>query len=319
MSRQDEPRRESLSASERAYQRLLSLAPRDFKDGCGPQLEQSFGDLYREEQHKGTFGLAKLWLRTFPDLALTVAAENFKPATQYQQPWRERASGIDVVIAFTLSLSLVFVALSTSFSFLQPAALERSFDELSTNLVILVAFAIGLPTIFSVALVLRVEATKVTVASIGLRRTSARWLMIGAVAGLSCWILGNALSTLYYWVFGGPINPFREEYVDLLAQATLLQHVLFGAGWLLTALATQLLLLGMMYTYLRRWGVKVATVVGAVVFGLFTFDLSPAFLLGAGAWVLFAVLYERSGSLWPALTAQGVATLLGLSIGGLIL
>lgn len=321
MSRQDEPRRGSLSVSERAYRRLLALAPRDFRDSYGPELEQSFGDLYREERHRGAPGLTKLWIRTFPDLALTVAAENLKPVDRNQHPWRERIGGMDVVIAFALSLVLTFVALSTSFSFFAADAvpLEQLSDGLLTNLMILVSFAVSLPAIFSVALVLRVDATKVTAASIGLRRTSVRWLVIGAVAGTSCWVLGNAISTLYYWIFGSTLYLLQKEQVSALAQATMLQHALFGAGWLLTALAAHLLLMGVMYTYLRRWGVKVAMVVGAVIFSLFAFGPNPAFFVGAGAWMLFATLYERSGSLWPALTAQGVATLLGLSIGGLVL
>ena len=72
---------------------------------------------------------------------------------------------------------------------------------------------------------------------------------------------------------------------------------------MLTPLAEELLFRGILYTWLRRWGVAVAVGVSAVVFGLahgVSFVLPAAILLG----VLTALIYEKSGSVWPAVIAH---------------
>lgn len=82
---------------------------------------------------------------------------------------------------------------------------------------------------------------------------------------------------------------------------------------LLVPFGEELLFRGVFYTWLRRWGLVVAVVVSALVFGLFHvingFNLAlliSTIVIG----VLTALLYERSGSLWPGMMAHGLNNLL---------
>ena len=68
--------------SERLYQVLLLMYPKEFRRRYGPHMVQVFGDLYREERERaGLIGLALLWARTILDLLQTAASERTRTAT----------------------------------------------------------------------------------------------------------------------------------------------------------------------------------------------------------------------------------------------
>ena len=70
------------SLSERVYEALLLMYPKDFRNAYGPQMVQVFGDLCREQRERaGLFGLALLWARTVLDLLRTAASERTRTAT----------------------------------------------------------------------------------------------------------------------------------------------------------------------------------------------------------------------------------------------
>ena len=74
-------------------------------------------------------------------------------------------------------------------------------------------------------------------------------------------------------------------------ESTLQFTLLLMLGALVVPLAEELLFRGMLYTWLRRWGVAVAVGVSAIVFGLFhgvSVVLPSAVLLG----VLTALIYD---------------------------
>jgi hypothetical protein len=60
--------------SVRLYRALLKAYPKEFRRAYGPQMEQAFQDLYREERG-GRSELVLLWTRTIPDLVATAVAE----------------------------------------------------------------------------------------------------------------------------------------------------------------------------------------------------------------------------------------------------
>jgi len=65
-----------VGTSERAYRSLLRAYPRGVRDGYGEEMARCFRDLCREElEHSGGLGLAALWARTLPELALTALRE----------------------------------------------------------------------------------------------------------------------------------------------------------------------------------------------------------------------------------------------------
>jgi hypothetical protein len=69
-------RRRTVEISRRIYRALLVAYPREFREEYGAQLEQSFGDLCREEAGQGGLtGLAGLWVRVLRDLASAAAVE----------------------------------------------------------------------------------------------------------------------------------------------------------------------------------------------------------------------------------------------------
>ena len=65
-----------MSRSERVYRALLLAYPKEFRREYGSQMEQAFGDLYREARERGgKSGIARLWMLTIPDLARTAVAQ----------------------------------------------------------------------------------------------------------------------------------------------------------------------------------------------------------------------------------------------------
>ncbi|CAA9409098.1 MAG: hypothetical protein AVDCRST_MAG03-1751 [uncultured Rubrobacteraceae bacterium] len=67
--------------SERVYEALLSVYPKDFRRQYGHQMAQVFGDLCRAQRERaGLVGLAVLWARTVLDLLRTAASERTRTA-----------------------------------------------------------------------------------------------------------------------------------------------------------------------------------------------------------------------------------------------
>ena len=70
------------SRSERVYEALLCVYPKDFRAAYGPQMVQVFGDLCRAQRERtGLIGLALLWVRTVLDLLRTAASERTRTAS----------------------------------------------------------------------------------------------------------------------------------------------------------------------------------------------------------------------------------------------
>jgi len=144
-----------------------------------------------------------------------------------------------------------------------------------------------------------------SVAAVGLRRVTGRWLLIGAAFGLLAWAINRGVVLLYIWIMGDTSNP-QAGIASIAIDGSAVQFALLVLlGGLILPLGEEMLFRGVIYTWLRRWGVILATVISAVVFGLFhgvNVVLPAAIVLGA----LNAILYERSGSIWPAVVAHAV-------------
>ncbi len=101
-----------MSRSERVYRMLLLAYPRDFRREYGAQMEQAFGDLYREAcERGGRSTIALLWALTISDLAMTAVAQRITP-----RPDHEEVAMYDrrlAVVGFLLLLApLYFVSAS---------------------------------------------------------------------------------------------------------------------------------------------------------------------------------------------------------------
>lgn len=309
------------SISERVYQKLLSACPREFREDHGPQMAQAFGDLYREDRHRGRFGSLRLWSKALPDLALTVVLErNRSGAALNLQPWRERVSGINAIIAFALSLGsgIAVFAVYAAFTYDYPDSWISSWPLPLAGLTA-IFLSLNLAVILSIGFMISVK-DKITAQSIGLQCVSTWWLLVGATLGLLCWAIGSLAGSLYFWITGEAFYMPLEELFPGISGASFLELAFFWIGvGVLSALANELLFRGILYTYLRRWGVGVALFVSAVVFGLLLSGFSVSLLAFASVGAVLTLVYERSGSLWPAISCAIVINTLGTFFGGLTL
>ena len=75
-----------MSRPERVYRVLLLAYPREFRREYGPQMEQAFGDLYKEARERGgRSGIARLWMLTISDLATTAGAQRITPRADREE------------------------------------------------------------------------------------------------------------------------------------------------------------------------------------------------------------------------------------------
>ncbi|HEX2741844.1 MAG TPA: type II CAAX endopeptidase family protein [Rubrobacter sp.] len=223
--------------------------------------------------------------------------------------WRERDLGwLDVLLVIIFYL-LISVLAGSAVGFLSIGLLS-----IAGQLLILTVSAFA--AIASVGGVL-VARRHLSAASVGLRRVNARWLLIGAGLGLLGWFLTRGVVLAYFWVTGDTSNP--QAGLVNAAQGTPLQFALtlLVAG-LAVPFGEELLFRGVLYTWLRRWGVVVAMVVSALIFGL-NHGINVVFPATAILGLLLALAYERSGSIWPGVVGHILYNLLVFSAARLLL
>lgn len=156
--------------SERVYRKLLLAYPKRFRDEYGPQMEQAFRDLCREERRSnGKAGLVLLWIRAIPDLGSAALAERASHRANVEEVvMRERRmAGIGLILLLTplyfIAASLLKYELGIGFlfdpleAFLSVAQRRDVF-----NLVSPVVFLGGLGTalVLNVYAVLRLNITR---------------------------------------------------------------------------------------------------------------------------------------------------------------
>ncbi len=158
----------------------------------------------------------------------------------------------------------------------------------------------GFTTLLAVTVTIRVRVR--SLAALGVRAVSARWLLVGLGGGVAAYLVNRLVVLAYAVLTGDHSNP----QANLTGAAT-------GTGWELAGLlltgavlvpvAEELLFRGVGFGSLRRHGVVIATIVSAVLFGLahgLNAVLPAAVVLG----VINALLYERSRSIWPSVMSH---------------
>lgn len=150
-----------------------------------------------------------------------------------------------------------------------------------------------------VANVIRVRSP----AAIGLVKTSGRWLMIGAGAGLLGFLINRLVIVLYFWISGDTSNP-QQGMADTAMGGSFVQFALLVIlGGLLAPLGEELLFRGVLFGWLRRWGFVLAAIISAVVFGV-AHGINVVFPAAIVLGLLNAYVYEKSGSIWPSVVAH---------------
>jgi uncharacterized protein len=167
-------------------------------------------------------------------------------------------------------------------------------------------YAAALAATALVALAVRVRDLH----AVGLRSTGAGWLLAAVCAGVATQLMVLVAGLGYQQLVGG-LEPVG--YSDALPSGPLAV-----TAWVLTAgvllpFGSELLFRGIGYGALRRYGVVAATLGSAVLFAAVhgpTVAAVEALVLGLVA----AQLYERSGSLWPAVAAHTAFSLTGFAL-----
>lgn len=160
----------------------------------------------------------------------------------------------------------------------------------------------GVATLAAVAVALALRVRSLT--AIGLNRCSARWLLLGVGAGIVAFLVNRLVILGWFWATGDTTNP-QQALGDAAASGALVLTGVLLTGAVLVPFAEELLFRGIGYGALRRYGVLVAAVASSLIFGLahgVSVVLPAAIVLG----LIAAVLYERSGSIWPAVVTHAV-------------
>lgn len=236
-----------------------------------------------------------------------------EPGGNSESSWRGRIGWVEVLISL--------VAWQVFQVPVVVAALALGLDVTSSSgiLVVLASAALSAPLAVWVALLVR---RRFTFASIGLRRTTGRWVLVGAGLGVLAWTLNRGLVAGYVWITGDTSNP--QQYLADAAGGTAWQFALLMLlGGLLVPFGEELIFRGVLYTWLRRWGVVLAVAISSLVFGLAHFSIGILLPATALVGVVAALAYERSGSLWPAIMVHAVnntlifSTILALRLAGI--
>ena len=141
-------------------------------------------------------------------------------------------------------------------------------------------------------------------AAFGVRRTTWRWMLVGAVAGLLALGVKAAVNAAIMSVTDLEATNPQGMYFDAAGGALpLVLTFLFLA--ILTPIGEEFLFRGVVTNALLRYGPLVGVLGGSALFALFhglNFILPSAFIVG----VIAAEVMRRSGSIWPAVAVHAV-------------
>ena len=144
----------------------------------------------------------------------------------------------------------------------------------------------------------------------GLRPTGGRWFWIAGAGCLVLIVLAESLDRLLD-------SPLSEKLTGALAPEGFSWNgfvtMILVAG-LIAPFGEELLFRGVLYRWLRqRWGVPVGVIASALLFG--AVHLDPYWAAQAATFgVFFAILYEKSGSIWPAYLGHALINMTGVAM-----
>lgn len=208
-------------------------------------------------------------------------------------PWSTR----DVWLG--LAVLGLLVAATIPFAFL---AQSRSLD-------LNMGLAVGLGELLLLVPVWLLAARKYGVGWDALGLRSFKWEMIGLGCGLMLLSLAfNFIYGLFLGLFGLRIQP---DLVPIFAQLSSPWFLLIG-GAVVAPIAEEIFFRGFVLAGLRpRYGWQRAAVISSALFALIHLiptAIIPIFILG----YIFAYLYHRSNSIWPAILMHSATNALAL-------
>jgi membrane protease YdiL (CAAX protease family) len=164
---------------------------------------------------------------------------------------------------------------------------------------------------FTVAALIRVRSW----GAFSVRRTTWRWMGIGAAAGVVAFLL-KGLVNVGLTALVGPVPDPQGPYYDAAGGGLLPLILTFVFLAVLTPIGEEFLFRGVITNALLRYGPVVGVLSSSAIFALthgINIALPTAFVVG----IIAAEMMRRSGSIWPAVAVHGVNNL-GLPVFVLI-
>ncbi len=181
--------------------------------------------------------------------------------------------------------------------------------------IVLAVLASAVTALGAVAIAVAVRVR--SLAAVGIRAVPWRWVWMGAGAGVLGWLINRVVVLVYIAITGDTSNP-QQELANAAAGSVAGLVAMLAFGAVLVPIGEELLFRGVLYGALRRYGVAVATIGSAAVFGL-AHGLSVVLVGAVVLGVILALLYERSRSIWPAVVAHGVNNAIAFVIAAVVL
>ncbi len=149
--------------------------------------------------------------------------------------------------------------------------------------------------------------------AIGFRPAPARWYGAAVLLGVALHFLLNALVS----ALETPLSELSEVVVRVLAPEGFSwagMAAMVAVGGVIAPLGEEALYRGVLYGWLRRkWGPLAGTIVSALIFGISHWNpYWAAFATVVG--VVLAVVYEKSGSLWPPILVHMSYNCIGIIV-----
>ncbi|MDJ0336657.1 type II CAAX endopeptidase family protein [Cryobacterium sp. PH31-O1] len=142
-------------------------------------------------------------------------------------------------------------------------------------------------------------------AAFGIRRAKVRHLLAGAGLGLIAVVLGIIASSAYTMLSGDTQN-VQTDYQAGAAAGLLGLVLTFTAGSIITPIGEEAFFRGVVANaLLNRFPAWIAIIASAAIFAVahgINTVLPVAFVVG----ILTALLYRRTGSIWPGVVLHGV-------------
>ena len=205
------------------------------------------------------------------------------------------------------------VALVTVLALANAVLVVVGFEGATAGFIVPAGFTLEAVAVMAAIWLVMLRGRGVTWRELGWAPTSRSWIALGAVAALAILAVVLSLKLLYVQITGNEGISLFAGALPLFPRSAVGFVAVLASGAVAAPIAEEFLFRGMLYRWLRgRWGVPVGVVVSAVVFSALHLpgptDSVHIFVIGlALAW-----LYERSGSLWPAMMLHGVNNAISL-------
>lgn len=244
---------------------------------CGQQVCRSIDDIIY-----GTFGIdaCKYRICWKASVISMIFDDNQTPGVEhdpakYNVPWSSRDTWLGFGFLFIWQFILILTVI------LIPELDATLFLALGEALLLLPVWWFGV--------------RRVSWAAVGMRKFSASALGLGCGLMLLSWMI-NLVYSFFLMLFNLQIQPdLTPLFVDLASPGWV-----FVIGVVLAPLVEELFFRGFLFAGFRQqYGWKKAALLSAIFFALIHLQptaILPIFLLG----IIFAILYQYSASIWPA-------------------